>query len=129
MTAIKTGCALMMAGLFMATTGCVFKETYEAEKARSLNFQRLLAQEEKRTAELDSEVKRVKRDAADYEARNRELSVDELRLREKDLDDQLFRLRIQKSMGQLEAPAKVRGVRRDLARIKTILREKTVGAK
>ena len=44
--------------------------------------------------------------------------------REKDLDDQLFRLRIQKSMGQLEAPAKVRGVRRDLARIKTILREK-----
>ena len=38
----------------------------------------------------------------------RELSVDELRGREKDLDDQLFRLRIQKSMGQLEAPAKVR---------------------
>ena len=56
----------------------------------------------------------------------RELSVDELQQREKDLDDQLFRLRIQKSMGQLEAPAKVRGVRRDLARIKTILREKTV---
>jgi large subunit ribosomal protein L29 len=59
----------------------------------------------------------------------RELSVDDLRQREKDLDDQLFRLRIQKSMGQLEAPAKVRDVRRDLARIKTILREKTVGVK
>ena len=43
---------------------------------------------------------------------------------EKDLDDQLFRLRIQKSMGQLEAPAKVRDVRRDLARVKTMLREK-----
>ena len=42
----------------------------------------------------------------------------------KELDDQLFRLRIQKSMGQLEAPAKVRTVRKDLARIKTILREK-----
>ena len=54
----------------------------------------------------------------------RELGVDELRTREKDLDDQLFRLRIQKSMGQLEAPAKVRDVRKDLARIKTILREK-----
>ena len=54
----------------------------------------------------------------------RELSVDELRLREKDLDDQLFRLRIQKSMGQLEAPAKPRQIRRDLARMKTILREK-----
>ena len=59
----------------------------------------------------------------------RDLQVDELRQREKDMDDQLFRLRIQKSMGQLEAPAKVRGVRRDLARIKTILREKTVGAR
>jgi len=54
----------------------------------------------------------------------RELSVDVLHDREKELDDQLFRLRIQKSMGQLEAPAKVREVRRDLARVKTILREK-----
>ena len=54
----------------------------------------------------------------------RELSIDVLRDREKELDDQLFRLRIQKSMGQLEAPAKVRDVRRDLARIKTILHEK-----
>jgi large subunit ribosomal protein L29 len=54
----------------------------------------------------------------------RELPVDVLRDREKELDDQLFRLRIQKSMGQLEAPAKVRELRRDLARVKTILREK-----
>jgi len=54
----------------------------------------------------------------------RELSVDVLRDREKELDDQLFRLRIQKSMGQLESPAKVREVRRDLARVKTILRGK-----
>ena len=34
----------------------------------------------------------------------REMGVDELRAREKELDDQLFRLRIQKSMGQLDAP-------------------------
>ena len=54
----------------------------------------------------------------------RELSIDVLRDREKELDDQLFRLRIQKSMGQLDAPLKVRGVRRDLARVKTLLREK-----
>jgi large subunit ribosomal protein L29 len=54
----------------------------------------------------------------------RELGVDELRSREKDLDDQIFRLRIQKSMGQLEAPARVRDLRRDLAKVKTILREK-----
>ena len=55
----------------------------------------------------------------------RDLTADDLRTREKELDDQLFRLRIQKSMGHLEAPAKVRGIRKDLARIKTILREKT----
>ena len=54
----------------------------------------------------------------------RELGVDELRSREHDLDDQIFRLRIQKSMGQLEAPARVRELRRDLAKVKTILREK-----
>ena len=54
----------------------------------------------------------------------REMTVDELRTREHDLDDRLFRLRIQKSMGHLEAPAKVRGLRRDLARIKTILAQK-----
>jgi large subunit ribosomal protein L29 len=54
----------------------------------------------------------------------RELPADDLRARERELDDQLFRLRIQKSMGQLEAPAKVVVLRRDRARIKTILREK-----
>ena len=55
----------------------------------------------------------------------RDLGVDELGTKERDLADQLFRLRIQKSMGQLEAPAKVRSVRRDLARVKTVLRQKT----
>jgi large subunit ribosomal protein L29 len=54
----------------------------------------------------------------------RDLSVEELRNKQKDLDDQLFRMRIQKSMGQLDAPLKVRHVRRDLARVKTLLRQK-----
>ncbi|HEV3483863.1 MAG TPA: 50S ribosomal protein L29 [Vicinamibacterales bacterium] len=58
----------------------------------------------------------------------RDLAVDELRQREKDLDDQLFRLRIQKSMGQLEAAHKLKALRRDLARIKTVLREKETAA-
>jgi large subunit ribosomal protein L29 len=58
----------------------------------------------------------------------RELGVDELRSKEKDLDDEIFRLRIQKSMGQLEAPARVRDLRRDLAKVKTILREKDQGS-
>jgi large subunit ribosomal protein L29 len=54
----------------------------------------------------------------------RDLSVEELALRVRDLDEQLFRLRLQKSTGQIEAAHKVRAVRRDLARLKTVLREK-----
>jgi large subunit ribosomal protein L29 len=54
----------------------------------------------------------------------RELGVDDLRQRVQELDDQLFRLRIQKSMGQLEAAHKLKSLRRDLARVKTVLREK-----
>jgi len=54
----------------------------------------------------------------------RDLGADELGAKERELIDSLFRMRIQKSMGQLEAPLKVREVRRDLARVKTILREK-----
>jgi large subunit ribosomal protein L29 len=54
----------------------------------------------------------------------RDLPADDLRQREKEMDDQLFRLRIQKSMGQLEAAHKLKALRRDLARVKTVLREK-----
>jgi large subunit ribosomal protein L29 len=54
----------------------------------------------------------------------RDLGADELTLKERDLNDQLFRMRIQKSMGQLEAPEKMKTVRRDLARVKTVLRQK-----
>jgi len=54
----------------------------------------------------------------------RELGLDELRSRVQDLDDQLFRARVQKSMGQLETPTKLRTMRRDRARIKTVLRER-----
>ena len=54
----------------------------------------------------------------------RELSVDDLEARAKELEDQLFRMRIQQSMGQLDAPLKLRFTRRDLARIKTVITEK-----
>jgi large subunit ribosomal protein L29 len=54
----------------------------------------------------------------------RELNVDELNGKVKDLQDQVFRLRIQKAMGQLDAPSKMRTLRRELARVKTVLREK-----
>jgi large subunit ribosomal protein L29 len=54
----------------------------------------------------------------------RDMDAESLRSKEQELDDQLFRMRIQKSMGQLEAPGKMKDLRRDLARIKTILRER-----
>jgi large subunit ribosomal protein L29 len=54
----------------------------------------------------------------------RDLGVDELGAREKELTDQLFKMRLQKSMGQLEVPEKIRTARRDLARVKTVLRQK-----
>jgi large subunit ribosomal protein L29 len=54
----------------------------------------------------------------------RDLSVDELEARARELEDQLFRMRIQQSLGQLDAPVKLRFTRRDLARIKTVITEK-----
>ena len=54
----------------------------------------------------------------------RDLAADELGAKERELTDQLFRMRIQKAMGQLESPEKIRTVRRDLARVKTVLRQK-----
>jgi large subunit ribosomal protein L29 len=54
----------------------------------------------------------------------RDMDAESLRSKGQELDDQLFRMRIQKSLGQLEAPGRIKDVRRDLARIKTILREK-----
>ena len=54
----------------------------------------------------------------------RELDSDALQQKAKELDDQLFRMRIQKSLGQLDVPSKIRSARRERARIQTVLREK-----
>jgi large subunit ribosomal protein L29 len=54
----------------------------------------------------------------------RDLSVDDLEARAKELEDQIFRMRLQQSLGQLDAPLKLRFTRRDLARIKTVITEK-----
>ena len=53
----------------------------------------------------------------------RELGSGDLERRESELAEQLFRLRLQHSMGQQEAAGKLQEGRRDLARIKTLLRE------
>ena len=54
----------------------------------------------------------------------REMSVEDVRAKEKELREQLFRLRLQKAVGQLDNALKMRETRRDIARIKTILGEK-----
>ena len=54
----------------------------------------------------------------------RDMDVESLRAKSQEIDDQLFRMRIQKSMGQLEAPGKMRDIKRERARILTILKEK-----
>jgi large subunit ribosomal protein L29 len=53
----------------------------------------------------------------------RELSKDELLTKETELADQLFKLRFQHTLGQLENAMKLRNIRRDIARIKTVLEE------
>ena len=54
----------------------------------------------------------------------RDQTTEELQDRERDLSEQLFALRLQKVTGQLEKPSRVSAVRKDLARVLTVLREK-----
>jgi large subunit ribosomal protein L29 len=56
----------------------------------------------------------------------RGLPAEDLQRRARDLDEQVFRLRLQRSMGQAEAGNKIRPLRRERARVKTVLREKGV---
>ena len=51
-------------------------------------------------------------------------TVDDLKARARSLEEQVFRLRLQSTMGQGEAGNKVRPLRRELARLKTVIREK-----
>ena len=52
-------------------------------------------------------------------------SVDELRARERDLRDQLYKLRFQRATGRVENPMKMREVRREIAQIATLLNERS----
>lgn len=56
----------------------------------------------------------------------RELSVDEARQKEREIAEEIFRLRMRKSTGQLDNPMRLRLLRKDLARIKTIERERAI---
>ena len=54
----------------------------------------------------------------------RNLTDAELSHQEKDLADQLFKLKFQMNMGQTESLKKIRGLRKDIARVKTIVGER-----
>ena len=59
----------------------------------------------------------------------RNLTDTELLHQERELNDQLFKLKFQMKMGQTESLKKMRGLRKDIARIKTIKRESELAAK
>jgi large subunit ribosomal protein L29 len=58
----------------------------------------------------------------------RNLTDAELTHQQRELNDQLFRLKFQLNMGQTESLKKIRGLRRDIARVKTIARQRQLAA-
>jgi large subunit ribosomal protein L29 len=65
--------------------------------------------------------------AAERTKKLRDMTVDELQRREIEMNEQMFRLRFQLAMGQTETLNKLREVRKDKARLLTIMREKSNG--
>lgn len=57
----------------------------------------------------------------------RDLTMEELMEKYKELKKELFNLRFQKAVGQLGNPMRIKQVKRDIARIKTVIREKELG--
>lgn len=58
-----------------------------------------------------------------------ELTVDELNAKLKELSEELFNLRFRHAIGQLENPMSLKACKKDIARVKTILRERELNAK
>ena len=58
-----------------------------------------------------------------------ELTVDELNVKLKELKEELFNLRFRHAIGQLENPASLKTCKKDIAKIKTILRARELAAK
>ena len=54
----------------------------------------------------------------------KELTIEELGQKEQELTEELFNLKIQHATGQLENTARIDHVKRDIARVKTILRQR-----
>lgn len=59
----------------------------------------------------------------------RELTVEELNTKLKELKEELFNLRFRHAIGQLENPASLNVCKKNIAKVKTVLREKELAAK
>ena len=57
----------------------------------------------------------------------RDLSTQELEEKIKDLKEELFNLRFQNATNQLDNPSRIVSVKKDIARVKTVLKEKELG--
>jgi len=55
----------------------------------------------------------------------KELSVEELQARKRELNNESFHLRLQRQTGQLEKPSQIRSIRREIARVETILTQRS----
>ncbi|MGB0911691.1 MAG: LysM peptidoglycan-binding domain-containing protein [Nitrospirales bacterium] len=86
------GTMALLTGLL---SGCVSSEKYEAEKARALNFQRLLAQEEKRTGEVNVKFQEAQRELGTLQSETRDLTseLDAMRDQFTSTQEELTRLR------------------------------------
>ena len=58
----------------------------------------------------------------------REFTTEELNSKLNDLKNELFNLRFQLATGQLENPMKIKAVKKDIARVKTVLRQRELNA-
>ncbi len=65
----------LLSAAVIAVTGCVTKETYNAQVNRTNNFQRQLAEEEKHSSGLTAEIARLKNQVAELEAQSRTLTA------------------------------------------------------
>lgn len=59
----------------------------------------------------------------------REMTIEELEAKEKELRESYFKARMKATLGQLENPSSLRQMRRDIARVKTFLRQKRLQTK
>ncbi len=59
----------------------------------------------------------------------RNFSIEELKDKKNDFKSEIFNLKIQKATGKIENPSRLKILRRDVARIKTIIKESKIGVK